>query len=62
MIFDFKELTDLTLSVNYSQGEDVGVFEAGEICRELFIIYEGPTFKDNKEEFFKQLRSWLDSK
>ncbi len=60
IIFDFKELTDLQLSVDYSKGEDLGEFKSGEICRELFIIYEGPRFSENKEEFFKQLKDWID--
>lgn len=62
MIFEFKELTDLKLSIDYSKGDDTGEFKPGEICRELFIIYNGPKFGENKEEFFKELKNWLDKK
>lgn len=59
VIFEFKELTDLTLSIDYSKGDNIGEFKSGEVCRELFIIYKGPEFENNKEEFFKSLNNWL---
>ncbi len=59
--FQFQELTDLEMKVEFSKGLNVGEFKDGEECRELFILYKGPKFAQNKEEFFKQLNDWINS-
>jgi len=59
-VFKFREVTDLDMTVEYSKGDAVVEFKPGDRCRELFIIYEGPSFKDNKKEFLKQLQKYIE--
>ena len=59
-MFTFNEVTDLDMEIEFSKGEAVVEFKQGDRCRELFIIYRGPNFHENKEENFKQLKQYLD--
>ena len=60
--FKFHEVTDIEMKVDASYGDDVGVFEKGQVKREFFVVYEGPEMDNNRIRFFDELKYFIDQK
>lgn len=61
--FEFSEVTDIEMKIDYSKGLEVGAFKKGTIKRELFIVYDGPAMSFSKKvrsQFFEDLNEWMD--